>query len=146
MVVPLARARQRAIYRHGYRGFAFLARRTLCRHERLSNVPASATESGATAPPPWSSARHFSRCETWRGGAESNRRIELLQSSALPLGYRTGANERGTWVNFRASARTEIPRRNRPFPRRKWPQKSTKHAKILDGVNRPDAVLLTGRD
>src|SRR6187402_3253701 len=28
----------------------------------------------------------------WRCGAESNRRIELLQSSALPLGYRTGKN------------------------------------------------------
>ena len=46
--------------------------------------------------------------EIWRCGAESNRRIELLQSSALPLGYRTEVKTRATWVKFMRSARTEI--------------------------------------
>jgi hypothetical protein len=46
--------------------------------------------------------------EGWRCGAESNRRIELLQSSALPLGYRTGEKPRATWVIPRGRASAEI--------------------------------------
>ena len=30
---------------------------------------------------------------TWRRGAGSNRRIKVLQTSALPLGYRAGPEE-----------------------------------------------------
>ena len=42
------------------------------------------------------SAWHVSDSETWRRGSESNRRIEVLQTSALPLGYRAVPQERRT--------------------------------------------------
>lgn len=45
------------------------------------------TFASARSRPPWDGTYVAS----WRCGAESNRRIELLQSSALPLGYRTEA-------------------------------------------------------
>jgi hypothetical protein len=32
-------------------------------------------------------APHLFPCESWRRGSESNRRMGLLQSPALPLGY-----------------------------------------------------------
>ena len=52
--------------------------------------------------------------EDWRRGSESNRRIEVLQTSALPLGYRAVDNIAG------------IPRRARDFacglPLRSRPQ------------------------
>ena len=35
----------------------------------------------------------FAVLEGWRRGAESNRRIKVLQTSALPLGYRALLNE-----------------------------------------------------
>jgi hypothetical protein len=33
-------------------------------------------------------ATHFFRGKRWRRGSESNRRIKVLQTSPLPLGYR----------------------------------------------------------
>lgn len=51
----------------------------------------------------------------WRCGAESNRRIELLQSSALPLGYRTGSKNGGRCREKSLRASVEIRILN------KWP-------------------------
>ncbi len=42
----------------------------------------------------------------WRRGAESNRRIELLQSSALPLGYRAVVRERRTLQTIRGACKS----------------------------------------
>ena len=45
------------------------------------------------------------RADFWRRGAESNRRIEVLQTSALPLGYR--ALEQSRWAIRKAPAQGE---------------------------------------
>ena len=45
----------------------------------------------------------------WRRGPESNRRIELLQSSALPLGYRAATREAGRCRIPETRARPESP-------------------------------------
>src|ERR1051326_4274108 len=63
------------------------------RHPPSALRPLSSVPSPAGKPPP-----------NWRCGAESNRRIELLQSSALPLGYRT-VTERRVLLRARRSER-----------------------------------------
>jgi NAD-dependent dihydropyrimidine dehydrogenase PreA subunit len=53
----------------------------------------------------------LSLCDTKRRGTESNRRMEVLQTSALPLGYRAGGGKllsRNTLCNGRRLTRVTL--------------------------------------
>ena len=54
--------------------------------------------------------RHASHRQTWRRGSESNRRIEVLQTSALPLGYRA-LKEPRTLLKFFAPRKDDFHQR-----------------------------------
>ena len=56
------------------------------------------------APPQGRRARSTTRRFCWRRGGESNPRIKVLQTSALPLGYRAPSNPLSPVAEPRASA------------------------------------------
>ena len=84
------------------------------------------------------------RLRGWRRGAESNRRIKVLQTSALPLGYRailcdeilTGPLTRETLAEARAkvwSGRRDLNPRLRPWQGRTLPLSYSRSTRSIIG-------------
>jgi hypothetical protein len=104
--------------RHSVRP-CFVSLYTSLRHNRPQLYLAAFSRPGIALSCPFSAVAVCGKClsNIWRRGPESNRRIEVLQTSALPLGYRA------------------VPQEPRTLWQKKPPRK--RQSREGDGANRP---------
>src|SRR6059058_4972732 len=83
-----------------------------------------------------------SRCGAKRRRSESNRRIEVLQTSALPLGYGAVRHKLAIYLDFLNPPREVLPTSFKPLSCRTrrvkkgrdcWPSKPTRPCRGLEG-------------